>query len=404
MNRGTAGKGEIRLMIQDRIELYKRISDFLFAAFRWGCMDSPAGQEPKPTGLMIDLLEYQRLNHPLYGTYCSIQGRTERGSSLLDYPPLPVECFKRADLCPFAPEKCVAEFHSSGTTEGVRSIHKFCDPGLMQRSQIYAFSMLTGRRISQQTRILSLMPSYESNPHSSLGYMISSFVKAFGAPGSGHFFSIEKGLDVDGLCAQIEDAAAHEAPVHLMGPAFAYVELLDRLGDRHFTSAPGSCLLETGGYKGKSREIPRHELRDMLSQKLGIERRAVYGEYGMCELSSQAYEISALNTPGDLPEEGLFIFPNWMRCILFNPENMSPVLPGNEGQIALFDLCNLDSAAYILTGDVGTLVSLNESLRSKVPGHPKYALRLKGRAENAVPKGCSMAWEEWARSSAARMQ
>lgn len=382
-------------MEDPRTTLYKRISDFLFASYRWGCMDSPAGLEPKPLGLTIDLLEHQRTRHPLYGKYCAMRGRNSRGTTLLDYPPLPVECFKRAEVFPYPIEQATAEFYSSGTTEGVRSVHRFKDTSLMTHSNLYAFAMLIARIVRPKTQFISLMPTIEDNPHSSLSFMISTFVGAFGSPGSRSFFSMKDGLDSEGLIAHLERCASDGVTVHLMGPAFAYVELLDRLGDRRMTCAEGSCLLETGGYKGKCREIPKAELRDALSQKLGIDRRCIYGEYGMCELSSQAYEICALNTRGDLPEEGLFIFPNWVRCVIFNPDNMSPVLPGNEGQIALFDLCNLDSAAYILTGDIGKLEVLPEPLRARVPGHPRHALRLLGRSPNAVPKGCSMAWEEW---------
>ncbi len=378
-----------------RMTLFKRISDFLFASYRWACMDSPTGLEPKPIGLTIDLLEYQRQNHPLYNKYCSLRGRNDRGTSLLDYPPLPVECFKHADVFPFPKERAVAEFYSSGTTEGVRSIHRFRDTSLMMRSNIYAFTQFIARTMSPKTQIISLMPSAEENPHSSLGFMISSFVEVFGAPGSASFFSMKDGLNTEGLISHLIQCATKDIPVHLMGPAFAYVELLDKMGNREIQSAPGSCLLETGGYKGRCREIPKNELRDALSKHLGIERRHIYGEYGMCELSSQAYEICALNTSCKLPEEGLYIFPNWVKCILFNPENMSPILPGNEGQIAIFDMCNLDSAAYILTGDIGIQVPLDESLRAKVPGHPKHALKLLGRAADAMPKGCSMSWDEW---------
>ncbi len=379
-----------------RSDLLRRISDYLFAAYRWACMDSPTGLEPKPLGLSIDLLEYQRLHHPLYAKYCEMNGRNSRGVSLLDYPPLPVECFKRADVCPFPPDLAIAEFRSSGTTSADRSIHKFRDTGLLQRAIFYTFTMFIARIMSPKTRVLSLMPAYEDNPHSSLGYMLTQLVRNLGGDGSGCFFSMNSGLDTDGLLDALDHAQKDNVPVHLMGPAFSYVELLDKLDGRTFSCAPGSCLLETGGYKGRSREIPKSELRDALSNALGIPRRAIYGEYGMCELTSQAYEICALNTRGPLPDEGLFTFPMWMKCILYDPENMAPVLPGNKGQIALFDLCNLDSAAYLLTGDIGIMEPLDENLRARVPGHPKFALRLLGRAGNATPKGCSMSWEEWA--------
>ena len=219
-----------------------------------------------------------------------------------------------------------------------------------------------------------------------------------GGPGSGSFFSMQNGLDIDGLCTELQKAQDEKAPVYLMGPAYAYVALLDSLGDRQFQCATNSCLLETGGYKAKSREIPKSELRDALSQKLGIQRRSVYGEYGMCELSSQGYEICARNLSDPLPEEGLYIVPPWLKCIIYNPENMRPLPPDQDGQIAFFDLCNLDSAAFILTGDVGRLVPLNADLQNRLPTHPQVALKLYGRAPNAVPKGCSIAWDEWQRT------
>ena len=379
-----------------RTELFYRISDYMFEVYRWVSSNGPAPFEPKAPGLFVDVLEYQRLNHPMYAKYCEISGCTQRGKSIFDYPPLPVESFKRADLCPFEPDQVIAEFYSSGTTEQVRSIHKFRDMGLVQRANLFAFQMMVMRNTGKIPRIFSLMPSPQDNPHSSLGFMISQFVQNLGVKGSGYYFSMDGGLDVDGLCDAIAQAYRDEVPVHLMGPSFAYVHLLDALGDRTLQTVPGSCLLETGGYKGKSREVPKGELRDALSAKLGIARRFIYGEYGMCELSSQGYEICALNTSGDLPDEGLYIFPPWLKCVVFNPDDMSPTLPGNEGQIAFCDMCNLDSAAYILTGDVGTMVEIPGDLRKRIKGFPKFALKLRGRAANAVPKGCSMAWDEWA--------
>ena len=380
-----------------RFELLQRISDFMFSSFQWTTAHAPSSQAPQMQSLIVDILEYQRTHHPLYGRYCALHGRTTRGASLLDYPPLPVESFKRADLCPFDPTLDVAEFRSSGTTEGVKSIHRFRDLTLLQKSITYAFTELISRVMPAGMRFFSLMPSSENNPHSSLGYMLSFFVQCFGGPGSDFFFTLEHGLDVDRLCDALQQAQAEGVAVHLMGPAFSYVELLDRLGDRTFSCAPGSRLLETGGYKGRVREVPKSELRDALSARLGIPRRAIYGEYGMCELTSQGYEICHLNTGDPLPDEGLFIFPAWLKCLVFNPESMAPVLPGHAGQIGFFDACNLDSAAYILTGDLGTMIALPDELQNRLPGKPKYALKLHGRAPDAVPKGCSMSWDEWAR-------
>ncbi len=390
---------------ETRQKLWQDIADHLFQCFAWassfdhghGRFDVLALNRPKFPGIEGRLLQYQRETNPVYARYCDVCGVCGDGSHLMDWPPLPVECFKRSDVSAADAEHAQATFYSSGTTTDARSVHRFADVGLMQRSIIYQYGNLIGRSIMPETRILSLMPSYEDNPNSSLGFMISYFITAVGGPKSACYFNMNTGLDIPALCAALEDAQTAGVPVHLMGPAFAYVQLLDALGDRKFACAPYSALLETGGYKGKTREVPKNELRDQLAAKLGIDRRRIYGEYGMCELSSQGYELCALNAPADLiPEEGLFILPPWMRCLIYSPDSMRPVMPDNDGQIALFDMCNIDSAAFILTGDVGRLVTLSDALRVHVPGHPKFALKLYGRAQNAVPKGCSMAWEEWA--------
>lgn len=377
-----------------RSELHKKISDFMFAFFHWATHAGNASLEPKMHALAVDLLEYQRLNHPLYQKYCTLHGISSRRPSFLDYPPLPVESFKRADICPFPDDLTAAEFRSSGTTENIRSIHKFRDMSLLDSTLIYAFTMFIARKLPPKMRLFSLMPSHNDNPHSSLGYMISKFIDIFGDDHSDAFFSPQNGLQCDRLIDALKTAEKERVPVHLMGPAFAYVELLDHLGAQSISCAPGSCLLETGGYKGKSREIPKPELRNMLSAHLGIDRHCIYGEYGMCELSSQGYECCALNSSTPL-DESLYIFPGWLKCIVLDPDTMAPLLPGHEGQIAFFDLCNLDSAAYILTGDIGALVPLPANVTNATMTHPKFALKLKGRAPNAVPKGCSIAWDEW---------
>lgn len=387
-----------------RQDLITEIQQYLFGCFQWassfddshGHFNVLALQAPKSRGLEARLLQYQREVSPVYARYCDMCGVKGEGKSLLDWPPLPVEFFKRAQVCPFDPAESIATFYSSGTTADVRSTHRFKDTLLLQQTIIFTYTSLIDRAIQPKTRILSLMPSHEENPNSSLGYMISYLSEVVGSKDSRSFFSMQTGLDVEALKEALRDSERSNKPVHLMGPAFAYVELLDSLGDEVFHCAAGSALLETGGYKGKTREIPKAELRDMLANKLGIERNRIYGEYGMCELSSQGYELCALNAPADMiPEEGLFILPPWLKAIIYTPDTMSPVLPDNDGQIALFDLCNVDSAAFILTGDIGRLVPLPDALRACLPGHPKFALKLYGRAANAIPKGCSMAWDEW---------
>lgn len=355
-------------------------------------MNSPGALAPKPLGLSIDLLEYQRLNLPVYGAYCEIFGRNSRGTSLLDYPPIPVECFKCADMTSFVGERCVAEFHSPEDADGKRAVHRFCDTGLMQRSQIYAFTLMIARIMQPTTRVFSLLPSSRDDVHSQASFMVTSFVETIGGAGSGHFSQTEPGLD--GLVTAIEKASGDKVPVHLMGTPEQYHLLLDVMGNRSVTSDSWSCAMIVGAALHEPKSMA--ELKDRLAQRIGINRRNIYGEFGMCELSSQGYEICGMNCTGDDPEEGLFIFPNWVKCLVFNPETMTPLLPGNWGRIAIFDLCSLDSAAFVLTEFEGELVTLPETLRSRVQGHPKYALKLGGRASEPIPEGCRDQWKSWA--------
>lgn len=387
-----------------RRQLVQEIGDYLFTCFQWassfddghGHMHVLSLRKPVFPGLENRILAYQRATNPVFARYCDAMGVSSESRGLLDWHPLPVECFKRSSVCPFPEEKTVAAFCSSGTTSESRSVHRFMDIGLLQRSIIYQYANMIGRAIWPNTHIISLMPSWSDNPHSSLAFMIQYLSETVGGARSCSCFSMSSGLDVDRLKDLLRACASAGEPVHLMGPAFAYVTLLDALGDETLVCAPNSALLETGGYKGRTREIPKSELRDSLSRTLGIERTRIYGEYGMCELSGQAYELCSLNARADLvPEEGLFLFPPWMKCVIYSPDTMRPVLPDHDGQIAIFDPCNLDSVSFILTGDIGRLVPLDARLRSTIPGHPKYALRLYGRAPSAVPKGCSMSWEEW---------
>lgn len=381
--------------MSDRLALFKRISDYLFASYRWGCMNSPGVLAPKPLGLSIDLLEYQRLNQPNYAAYCEICGRTARGMSILDYPPIPVDCFQCADMSLFSKDSCIAEFHSRINDDG-QTIHRFCDLGLLQRSLIYAFTLMIARTMSPMTRVFSLLPPRHDDMHSQTSFMAASFVETFGAPDSAHFGSADDGLDTTRLIKALEKASLDNAPVHIIGSPALYSTLLDAMGERSIAGAQGSCIMLTSALTHEMCRCSLDELRKSLSQKLGIDQRHIYCVFEMSELSSQGYEICAMNCTCSDIEDGLYIFPNWVKCMIFNPESMSPLLPGNPGRIAVFDLCSLDSVAFVLTQYEGELVTLTESLRSRVQGHPKYALKLHGKASESIPEGCRSQWKMWA--------
>lgn len=364
-------------MEQNRSQLFKQISDYLFASYRWGCMGSPAGIEPKPLGLSIDLVEYQRTFHPFYRQLCEENGITERKSSLLDYPRVPVQAFDCDAFCPFPPDRTIMAFRTNEKDNNNRGMHRFRDPGLAQRSLVYAFTMFMTHAIAPKTRVFSLVKPFSCDPHSASGHLVSMLSDVLGAAGSAAFVDEATGdIDFDALFCAIQTAQKDDIPFHLMGSRKSFEKLIQAAGTNTFKSPERSCVMELDDLNASASMPQDGERRDALARALGIDRRAIYGALCIPQISSQAYEISAMNTAGELPDEGLYLFPNWVKCFIINPETNAPVLPENEGQIALFDLCSLDSAAFVLTKATGKLVTLDEAVRSRAPGHPRFALRI----------------------------
>jgi len=180
-------------------------------------------------------------------------------------------------------------------------------------------------------------------------------------------------------------------PIGVLGTAFNFVHLLDELAARklHFKLPRGSWTLETGGYKGRSRSLPKSELHRLIHDFLGIERNRIASEYGMSELSSQAYDRS-LNEPGveGPPPSGgassvepvtgprTFRFPPWARTQIVSPENGREVAEGEVGLIRVFDLANVYSVMAIETQDLAIRLGAG--------------FELLGRAAQAEARGCSL--------------
>src|SRR5262249_12463303 len=139
-------------------------------------------------------------------------------------------------------------------------------------------------------------------------------------------------------------------PVLLLGTAFNFVHLLDGLGEmgKKFQLPPGSRVMETGGYKGRSRELPKSGLHKLITDMLGVPDANIVCEYGMSELSSQAYDRVA-----GAGGERVFRLPSWARARIVSPETGREVAPGETGLIRIFDLANVHSVMAIQTEDLG---------------------------------------------------
>jgi hypothetical protein len=182
-------------------------------------------------------------------------------------------------------------------------------------------------------------------------------------------------LDSSKLLTSLQDASS---PVILLGTAFTFLGLLDHLDTQslRLRLPPGSRALETGGYKGRTRSLPKPELHAFITDRLGITSDSIVCEYGMSELGSQAYDTVAGSTRNAAQQARPFHFPPWARAQIISPETGCEVAEGETGLIRVFDLANVRSVLAVQTEDLG--IRRGEGFQ------------LIGRAPRAEARGCSL--------------
>lgn len=305
-----------------------------------------------------------------------------RIQSWRDIPPVPIAAFKDATLSCVPPEDCAGIFMTSGTSRGEvkgRNHH----PG-------FAVWDLSMRRAFEQRFLGSLrrlplvvlFPDDSALTNSSLARYVSQAMRLYGAPGSRSYVG-PQGLDVDGVVAALQAAQAAGEPVGILAASFSMVHLLDALQERglRFTLPPGSRILDTGGYKNRSAELPLEAFYDQVAATFGVPRSHCINMYGMTELSSQCYDDGNAVLPA--PKSG----PHWLRTRVVDPLSGRELPDGQPGLLVHVDLANFNSACAILTEDVG--------LRTPA------GFVLLGRAEGAQARGCSLAVQEFLQAAAA---
>jgi hypothetical protein len=164
-----------------------------------------------------------------------------------------------------------------------------------------------------------------------------------------------------------------------LGTAFSFVHLVDYLSQysKAFSLSAGSVVMETGGYKGKSRAIPRAKLHELICARLGVAQKQIVCEYGMSELSSQAYgRVTSVGLHGEERQAPVFRFPTWVRRQIISPETGKEVKEGETGLIRVFDLANVYSVMAIQTEDLG--IKRGEGFE------------LVGRSSLSESRGCSL--------------
>ena len=231
---------------------------------------------------------------------------------------------------------------------------------------------------AQKPRVIILTPASEHAPHSSLAHMFETIRREFGSNDSLFTGRTQPdgawSLDLDKTLAVLQEAIRVSRSVLLLGTAFNFVHLLDCLKqlDQPLQLSAGSSAMETGGYKGRSRTLPKPELHALITEWLGIPAAAIICEYGMSELSSQAYDWAM----GGDGQERVFHFPPWARAQIISPETGREVGEGETGLIRVFDLANVRSVMAIQTEDLGIRRGGGSELL--------------GRAAMSETRGCSL--------------
>lgn len=330
--------------------------------------------------LALEAFAWQNERIEPYRRLCAARGATP--GAVRDWrriPPVPTAAFKTLEL---AAEPAREVFRSSGTTGrttgDTRSVHHHPYPDLYRLTidlSFPAFCLPFGAPVP----MLSLVPAREQLPDSSLSFMIDHVLARFGSPESVTAFG-ERGVELPKSRSWTGARQRAGRPVLVLATAFSLAQWLDGLErlELHFRLPPGSAVFETGGFKGRTRELTREELASRLAARLGVPPSAVVREYGMTELTSQCYTRALLDGDPDL-----FVAPPWVRVRVLDPETLEEAPAGTPGLISVVDLANVGSAVHVLTEDLGVAEG--------------DGFRLLGRAAGAELRGCSLVVEELGR-------
>lgn len=331
--------------------------------------------------LACDIARFQATGSVGFRRLCRARGVDPASLSHADeIPPVPTDAFKLTRVATFAEADAEVVFRTSGTTIGARGEHAMRTVETYDRAALAFGRRWLARDLDKRVPVLVLGPSPEELPDSSLVHMCATFARTFGrrAEPEATFLVADGVIDLATFDERISRAVVEPVPVLVLGTSFAFVHFLDALGDEMtFVLPPGSRVMQTGGFKGKSREVPASELRRSLAKAFGIEERAIVSEYGMTELSSQFYERTLFEQGA---KHGIYAEPPWARVVPVDPVTLAPVPEGEIGLAKILDLVNVDSAVAVLAQD---------RVR-RVPG----GFELLGRAPGAPPRGCSIAIDE----------
>lgn len=299
----------------------------------------------------LEVYRYQRKHVPVYRRFVELLGKPEPAAAL-EIPFLPIAFFKTHEIIAQDAVPAV-RFKSSGTTGMVRSQHLVADISLYERSFLATYKRFIGDPDGQV--ILALLPNYVEQGESSLVYMVDSLIRASDHTLSGFCLG-----NAASLLSAVKKARLTGKKTVLFGVSYALLDLAELKPD-----LSDVLVIETGGMKGRRKEMTKEELHETLKKGFGTD--FIASEYGMSELLSQAYS----------DRNGLFELPPWMQVRLRDINDpLSVVEEGRTGGVDVTDLANLYSCAFISTQDLGRIT--------------EGKLQLMGRFDHADIRGCNL--------------
>lgn len=305
--------------------------------------------------LALRIFNHQFENNSVYRSFCDLLYKHPSDvKSIEEIPFLPIQFFKSHEVIS-SKELPKITFSSSGTTGSMTSKHIVTDLALYENSFQKAFELFYGD-ISSYT-VLALLPSYLEREGSSLIYMVNDLIQKTNNPDSGFYLN-----NLEDLSEKLTALDASGQKVLLIGVSFA---LLDLVESKKF-SLQNTVIMETGGMKGRRKELTRKELHQILTKGFGVD--VIHSEYGMTELLSQGYSKG----------NGIFETPPWMRILIRDTEDPFTILESEKtGGLNVIDLANINSCSFIATQDLGKAYS-------------DHSFEVLGRFDHSDIRGCNL--------------
>ena len=311
--------------------------------------------EAQFTNFALDVFKYQFKNSKVYRSFCDLLYIHPADVKKVEQIPfLPIQFFKNKKIISSL-EEVQEVFTSSGTTGSITSKHFVTDIKLYKESYLKAFAHFYGD--IENYVVLALLPNYLERKGSSLVFMVDDLIVKSKNPESGFYLN-----NIDELAQKLINLDKKDQKILLIGVSFALLDLIEK----HKFQLKNTIVMETGGMKGRRKELVRDELHKILQKGFGVD--TIHSEYGMTELLSQGYSKG----------NGVFETPSWMRILTRDTEDALTILPtGKAGGINVIDLANYNSCSFLATQDLGKV-------------HQNGTFEIIGRFDNSDIRGCNL--------------